>query len=563
MRIALSAVVVLALVALPARAGAEEVGAGASSSAEKLALEGKWLLVQKRLDEAIERLETALAIAPDDMATREMLQEARAARAEAQAHYDVAEAHFRQQRWDEAAGEIGEAKRLFPKFVEADKLLDRVHRAAADAACASAREALGAGRVRDAEAAFRAALGYVADLVEARRGLAAIASDRAETAVARQQWGAALLWAREAADYAPNQPGYADRVEGLRARVDERVRFGLGLEYLGEGAPSADTADLLDAVRGRVGREAPAFVTAPVAPGAQAAFIADVEVVRLEVAGRLDRTENRIHAYRERREEPNPDYVRLRDLLDAAVRDLEVLVADYNTPCALCSGMGWVLCPACHGLGLHVHPPCPICSAGARPGYVVCSRCGGSGRWSTVTATDVYRQQRVVRQLQDQLARTPLVIVRDLPAEWPYTVEYHEKTGTLEASLKVRRADTGALVYTDAVRSHRQDLDTAIQNANTGVGLSPDPLELPADAVVRRSVLEEAAQGAASKILAAVVGLRAAEVREEADRLLAQGKRAEGVERGVDAAVLLAAVDPLAADVQMRDLRERLRLESP
>jgi hypothetical protein len=154
-----------------------------------------------------------------------------------------------------------------------------------------------------------------------------------------------------------------------------------------------------------------------------------------------------------------------------------------------------------------------------------------------------------------------MMILREVPTEWPYTLEHHAKTGTLEAAVTIKRTDTAAVVYTDAVRGYRRDTDTTIQNANEGVGLSPDPLELPADATVRQAVLDEAAQAAASKILAAVVGLRAAEVWQEAERLLAQGNLSEGAERGVDAAILRTAISPPDADRQMRQLRERLRLE--
>jgi len=561
MRIAPTAVLVLALAVSPLAPRAADAGTGVSADAEKLALDGKWLLVQKRLDEAIDRLELALAIAPNYQAAREMLDQAKAKRAEAQAHYDAAETHLGQHRWDDAIREVGEAKDIFPKFADANRLLERINRAGAADACASAGQALEADRPRDAEAAFHVALRYVPDLVEARHGLATIASGRAEAAIERQLWGAALLWAQEAAGHVPDNPAYAARVEGLRSRVQERIRFGLGLVHLGPTPPSADTAALLDVVRQRVSRQAPPFVIVQVAGAPQPDFVADVEVGRFEIAGGLDRSENRIHHYVERRQEPNPEYARVRDLLDAATRQLDVLLAEYNTSCSRCGGDGWLRCPTCHGFGWISGLACPTCPASGRPGYAICPHCGGSGRWSAVSATDIYRQQRLVRQLNDQLLRTPMMILREVPTEWPYTLEHHAKTGTLEAAVTIKRTDTAAVVYTDAVRGYRRDTDTTIQNANEGVGLSPDPLELPADATVRQAVLDEAAQAAASKILAAVVGLRAAEVWQEAERLLAQGNLSEGAERGVDAAILRTAISPPDADRQMRQLRERLRLE--
>jgi hypothetical protein len=159
------------------------------------------------------------------------------------------------------------------------------------------------------------------------------------------------------------------------------------------------------------------------------------------------------------------------------------------------------------------------------------------------------------------LARTPPRIVRDVPADWAYAVEYYEKTGTVEATLRITDAASGRAILADALRRHRREEDTTIQNANPAIGLAAKPLKLPPDEAVREGLLAEAGDEAAARVLAAVLAARAAERQAASDRLLAEGKVAEAVEAAMDAAVLREPIDPQKAGLQMKGLRDRLRIE--
>jgi len=252
--------------------------------------------------------------------------------------------------------------------------------------------------------------------------------------------------------------------------------------------------------------------------------------------------------------------------LAQATSALTQLRMEYNQPCPFCAGTGWTGCRACGGTGLSPGPsprgPCPMCSAWAgRPGWARCPRCWGTGRYSRVSITDLRRAEQEVARLQGLLARTPPMILRQLPADWPYGIEYHERTGALEATLRITNTATGQPAAGDTLRKTKRFEDTAIQNANPGIGLAAKMLKLPTDEDVRQALVDEASQEAAARIIAAVASARAAERQAESNRLLAEGKTAEAVEAGVDAAVLRESASRGQGAALMTALRERLRAD--
>ncbi len=532
-------------------------------AAAKACFEGRWLLVQNRLDEALEKLQLALDLAPGYVEAEQLLAKARARRQEAQTHYDRAAAALQEEKWDKAVQEVAAATNVFPKYREAKALLEDIQRKAAAAYLAAGLERLEAGDLAAAEVALGRAQDYVADLPGVREGLARAASMRAEAALARQQWGQALLWAREAVASDAKEE-YQAQVQAAQARVFARIRFGVTQAAPEAGGPSAATAALAAGAWRRLQERKPEFVLLPAAGAAPeaAAFTVRLEAGKLDILTERTRIENRTHRYTVRQDEPNPDYARIRDLLDAATQRLAALRTEVvDRPCYTCSGTGWLLCRACGGTGAVGGAPCAACGSSGRPGWVRCPLCGGLGRRIGLLGTDIRRLEREVDQLQDQLARTPPRIVREVPADWAYGIEYYEKTGTVEATVRVTDAASGRAILADALRRHRREEDTTIQNANPAIGLAAKPLRLPPDEAVREGLLAEAGDEAAARVLAAVLAARAAERQAASDRLLAEGKVAEAVEAGTDAAVLREPIDPQKAGLQMKGLRDRLRIE--
>ncbi|MCX5674643.1 MAG: hypothetical protein NTX87_06510 [Planctomycetota bacterium] len=550
-------------------AGAAAVQAGeVPEAARRAAIDGRFLLLQGRLDEAIERLGLALSLWPGHPEAKELLAQAQTRRQEAQQHYDKAAALAKAGKWDEAIAETNAATAVYPAYKQAKDLLADICRRAADANVAAAGPLLVARDLAGAEDAFRRALEYAADCVPACDGLARVASLRAEAAAALGLWGAALLWAAEAAEYAPKNAAYQEQMRAAREQVVARIRFIIGPEPDSGAIPSATTSDLRAAAWQRLEQARPEFLVLQGAPDAAGppAYTVRLDASLPEVRGGLVRAEQRMFRYTLQRQEPNPDYATVRDQLAQATNALTQLRMEYNQPCPFCAGTGWTGCRACGGTGLSPGPlprgPCPMCSAWAgRPGWARCPRCWGTGHYSRISITDLRRAEDEVARLQNLLARTPSMIVRQLPADWPYGIEYHERTGALEATLRITNTATGQPAAGDTLRKTKRFEDTAIQNANPGIGLAAKTLKLPTDEEVRQALVDEASQEAAARIIAAVASARAAERQAESSRLLAEGKTAEAVEAGVDAAVLKEAIGRGQGAALMTALRERLRAD--
>jgi tetratricopeptide (TPR) repeat protein len=558
----LAAVLAATAMAIPLAAA---VPAGqVPEAAQKACFDGRWLLVQNRLDEAIAKFEMALAVAPDYAEAKDLMAQARTRRDLAQQHYDKAAAFLASSRWDDAIQEAVAALGIYPGYPQAKTLLSDIKRRAGDAFLASGSALVTAGDLRGAESAFRRTLEYIYDSPAAREGLAHVDSLRAKAAAAKDLWGAALVWAAEAVEFSPKNQPYQDQVRDARAHVLQRLLFSVGPEP-DETAPTAETSEFRTAAWTRIAKGKPDFV-AVLAASDGAAYTVRLEAGEVQVGAGQVRVENRIHRYTTQREEPNPDYQNVRAQLDDARAYLAALVTDYNRPCTVCGGSGWTRCPSCRGTGLKPPPPpnvpCPVCAVrGGRPGWLRCPQCGGAGHGTSGEARAIRRQEQIVAALETQLARTPTTVTKAVPAEWPYMVEFHVKAGAVAASWRVTDAAAGKAMAGDAVRRTRQFEDTTIQNPNPGIGLAEKTLNLPADEKVREAVLDDAAKDAADKVLATVLAARAAALQAESQRRLAEGKTAEAIEVGADAAVVKESVNRGEAGNLMKFLRERLRIE--
>jgi tetratricopeptide (TPR) repeat protein len=553
--------------AAAARAGEPPQPAGLHEAVRRMAIDGRFLLLQGRLDEAIQKLQSALALAPDQPEAAELLAQAQARRAEAQQHYDAAVALGKAAKWDEAIVETNAATGVYPAYKQAKDLALDIRRRAANATVEAATTLLGRKNFAAAEDAFRRAMEYVPDFVPAAEGIGRTDFERAQAAAALERWGAALVWMSEAVDFAPKKSEYADLAAAMRERVLARIRFAVAPAPAGADPGNATTTALREKTWQRLGRSRPEFFVVPgdAAFSGKADYLLTLAASEPKLHGGLVRSEQRVFRYNIKREEPNPDYAALRDQLNQARASLAQMRMDYDQPCPFCGGTGWMICRACGGTGTIAGPPpgpCPACNLpGGRPGWVRCLRCGGTGHFSRISYTELRRAEQDVARLQDQLLRTPQTVTRQAPADWPYSVEYHEKAGTLEYALGITAGETGRSVSSDALRRDKRYEDTAVQNANPAIGLAADPLKLPADEEVRQTLIDEAAAEAANRTIAATTAARAAERQAESQKLFSEGRAAEAIEAGADAAMLKEAAARGQGIAPVAGLRDRLRAE--
>ena len=563
------------------------------SRARKLYSTGNRQLEERRLDAAITSYESALAVWPFfDDARRELAESCRR-REVAQGHLDRAKALAERGEWDETVRATQAALGVFPFLEEAKALLNRSKQEAAAAHLVTGQGLLAAGKLAEAEAEFKLALGYVPDLAGAKSGLAQADATRGE--VARQQglWGHALLWYMNADEHV-SRPAYRDRVKEARSAIVGRIRFAVAI---GAAAGEPDTGALVSRVAQRVARGKPVFVNLTDGP---ADYTARVGVSRLDIAERRTASENRVHEYTIRQEVVNPELADLQRDLGRVRMELRRMVRQYHEKCHYCRGTGRVTCPKCNGTA---SLPCATCGAtgqvacatcggtgavGGAPcgtcggtGKVGCPTCGGTGQiYCNACSTDAIRNGWIkcpvckgygnkarIRQKHIDLKRSevdsaawrlrsaPATVIVDVPAQWPYVVETFEKSATMVASIQVTETAGGTVVHCDTVRRQSSNTDQATQTANPAVGLAADPLVLPSDDDIRRALLAAIESDVASRVAAAVVQARVSRAQARAAQLSREGKDVEAVEANVDAALLVEALNSGEASRVLNELR--------
>ena len=554
---------------------------------------GSQLLSARKLDEAIAALEESLEIWPFNEHAGELLSQARARRKQFDDLHGQAQSAFRAARWDQAIALAQAALKIVPHHRGARELCTQATLNAAAVQTEHGQRLLAAGNLDEAEKRFGRALTYAANMQSAREGLGQVYFLRGQAGERTALWGNALVWYMQACEQAHNREYLAAR-DQARARVAERVSFRLGLV--------ANDPPLRMRLTGRLAAEKPAYVRLVVGGAAarQAEYAADVNLTRLDVRDRIVRTERRAHRYAVSRAFPNPSIPRLRRLVAEARDDLARLRRAHARKCPDCKGEGKLTCKKCRGTGSvtcsnchgQKHLPCPKCKgAGAingsvcpqcrglrviacpecrgtgkthcpacstektRRGWVRCKRCGGTGRSAKVSSSQIKEKQEQLDRLVRRLAREPATVAREVVVEWPYEVLHYEKTGKLEAHVRLTDAATGAVLAANRVRNSAEYEDVTTHKANPTIGLHADALELPSDSDVRDALTEAAAAESAGRILAAALEARTEHFNAQAKGFSRAGQTDQAVEALVNMAVVMESHRPADAAAVFSRLR--------
>jgi hypothetical protein len=545
------------------------------------------LLQVKRLDAAIRAFEESLGIWPYYEEAKRQLLVSQKQREESESLYEEAEKLSEEGKWDEVVQIATATLEVFPFHEKALSLLTLSKQRAAEAHNKEGTALLAEGKLEEGEKKFLRSLNYFPDMIEAREGLAKADYIRGEEYEKKDLWGNALLWYMDAKDHIPKRENL-DKIRKVRSKIFDRVCFALRQEVKKSQlvAPSASAA-LRSRIASYISNQKPDFLSLVSGPREvkQPLYNVLVEPTSLKIKGGSVRSENRIHRYTEYREVSNPEIPRLQAMLNNARNDLVRLRQEFNRTCVTCGGRGTIECSVCRGSGRVM---CTICrgrgwnrygdepeecnhcrgtgKVGCREcgasyhwevgkGIITCSRCRGSGRESSVTELDISIKQSEIQNLTNRLQYEPHTIQQGFPAEWPYVVNYHEKTGLMEAGLSVKNLATETVAYSDIVRKSERYQDSMIQNANPSIGLSSDGLDLPSDEIVQRTLVDAAASEVVSKLLNIILNDRISYMRSKAEGLKQQGKPHEAVEALVDTARLIEPSNPSEAARIIKVLR--------
>jgi len=586
---------------LPSRT-ARAQARGQMSAAQQQYAQGDRLLGQKRLDQAQTRLRAALAIWPTYPEATNALARATTLRKQAEDRYAAARTMADKQRWDDAAAQAKAALDIFPYHPQARALLEAVAQQAAATHVEAGRNHLARRELAEAEASFLQALHYVPGLSAANQGLSEADYARGLDAEKQGRPGNALVWYLLAADHFP-APVYNDRATAARNAVFARARFGIAVQvHDAYGRTTPATESLAAAIAGRVSRSAPdaVFLTPIGKGGSRTDYLAATRLLQATADTRAIRSESRIHPYTVRRRVANPERPKLQRLLWAAERDFRDAQHEYSRRCRHCRGKGRVACSRCEGSGKIQCPtcegkgkrPCPMCkgtgkignkkclacrATGFRPcktckgtgkvecpkcdgrGTRKCSHCKGTGRAGSISHSELRRFERRVLDLRQRLRLEPDTVLADFPAEWPYTIHTYRTSGFAEATLQIIETAGNTVVHTDRLRKSQDHDDVTVDHPNPELGLPADPLVLPSEDSVRRAVLDDLANGAASTLLSAILNARITALRNRSEQFRRQGREADSIEAMVELARVLQNVSTEESDQIITQLKTRIR----
>ena len=536
---------------LPSRV-ARHQGKGRLAEARRRRAAAQQAMADRRLDTAMASYEQALDLWPFFDEARAELARVRRQRRVAQGHYDRAVRLAAEGQWDEVVRAAQASLGVFPHSRDAKALLTRSRREAALAHVRVGNAMLAEGKLDEAEAAFNRALGYQANMPDAREGLAAADRVRGDEAAKKALWGHALLWYTRANEHVTRHELQV-AIDNARIRIAERIGFRLAVGTRdADVAARPNSADLVGGIIDHLAQEKPAYVELVAArPGVAADYTATVDLSRVDVTQTRTDSRNPSHRYAIRQQVANPEIPRLHNRLEMLRREMRRLRADFNTPCPRCRGTGRRVHGQCRGTGRLADKICPDCRG---TGYRNCRFCRGTGRRSTVAEFDLQRKRREIDETRDRLNREPQMVLVESVAEWPYVVETYEKRGTMVAALRVTDA-AGKIVYSDSVQSQSTSRDTTIRGANPAIGLGDDPLQLPTDHAVRQTLLAAAAKESAMQLVAAVVQERIKAAQVRAEGLSVTGNDIQAFETYVDAALLVEPLDPEEAQRVLAQLR--------
>jgi tetratricopeptide (TPR) repeat protein len=534
--------------------------------------EARQLAGQKKIDRAEEVLGDALGIWPDSGEARELLE--RVARSQRHADDLFARARVLADRgqFDEAIASAADALAIAPFRKAPGRFIDEVKRRAAEATVAEARRAAEAGRLREAIGDYRAALRYAPTHDDARRELATTHVHLARRLLEQaDRPGAALLQLHAAADIRTT-----DEIEVLidRARRESIAPYATAVAVAEAGPVSAN---LLKALRTSLSARATSFVR-HVPADAEAAW-------RVRLAGNEPRlraepvsTDTRTHRYTIHEEVPNPEVDDLLEDLDDTLEEIERL---HHTNCVHCHGRGRLACPTCSGAG---HLRCTQCGGQGRilvggawrpcghcggrgtigcnycgrggaldRGWVTCSHCAGRGRG---VAADDYRlrtRRRRLDRIRARLHAEPRTVMRPVPARVAYTVTTWRKIASVSGDLKLS-SPAGEAVVNRAIDTTAHADDTTIENPRPDIGLRPDPLTLPEDAVLRARAVDRLARQAAKGAMEAIAESIARAIAEEMAKARQTDSAEDLLETRVAAALLESTTNPARGEQMLRAL---------
>ena len=564
-----------------AASGLRRVEAGLNES-ERLQQAGQAHLSKRQMTGAIELLERSLEVWPFNERSEEQLAYAKKRQTLAGEIYRAATTAADKGDWDQALADADEGLAVDGSHAGLVALRPGLPgRAAADYA-AQGDEHLEAGRLDQAQTAYIKALGYVGSYDRALSGMASAHLAKGEVLEAQGLAGAALLHYAAGQSYKTEHP-VSDALAGALAAVHGRV--GLGMSVTSDGGRGLAIApdQVGDAVVDVLGR----YRGDGLALGGQGSpYELRLTVREATIHQRLIGSVDRNHGYTTAELRHNGEYGRVlgrlkheESLLHRCRSDYDAHVRDRN---------------AAQRHADRLRPPAPPTkpvSQPPKPGEIekkrqrreeanraeqqryqrelaeyqrkkraydqACAKVRQIQSHCDRAHSALRSQERAVKSWRHKLSNTPHQIRVTVRHTWPYTVETYSKRGELTVRAELVDTTTGKAIDTLGPRADFNAEDDLVLNANPGVGLREDRLDLPSDRTVRGALSTRVAKSAGPWAVEAAVAHRLGAIKAQADALRKVGEDDAALEADVDAAVLLGVVDGEASWKRIDALAEK------
>ncbi len=500
--------------------------------ASALTMEGRTLLDEKRLDDAIARLNASLAVWPHDADAVAMRDRAMELREQSEEAYREAGEHFAARRWDSALTVLGTALRIYPTHRNALALRERTLGAAAADYTQRGRTSLAASQLDGAEDAFRRAMHYIAGHAPARQGMADVAYLRGEADLQAGRPGHAMLQYMTAMQWSEDQR-YELAIRDARRRIVQRIAYDVSLEVLDTSGRQTTRSDMVgDQLFAAARRMASDQVA--ITPN-QADYNVTLSIDQFTITERRVDSVNREHTYTVTQTVANPRLRELRREVADLANAIRITRLEYEEAQRRCRREHLKQTPA-KGKG----------------DRVTCIHCNSVDRLDR-KLRDLHRH---LDRCKDAIRRTPaLVDVRSTQVH-PYVIHTHEKTGRLRVVGRIDDARTGALIQRIDITRNAGSEDTAIEGAAPDLGLAGDPLELPTDDEIAAKMTRAVGSAAAGDILAQLAIARARQLQREADQFAQAGRHIDAMEASIAAAIAIEPANRDEAERRLATLRQ-------
>jgi len=503
---------------LPARA-ALNTAQSKLSEAHALTKEGASAFKSRRIGPAMDLLNQSLEVWPYHDRASELLVQAKAQRALADARFAAANKLGGEAKWDDAIAQADSGLSIDLSHQALGKLRGELPKRAAADYTNRGDGHLAKTELDKAHLAYNRALGYRKTHDGAQRGLANVYTSWAAAHEQAGRSGAALLNFRKAKSYATTKAAEEGTVR-MGAAVRERLGMGLALQVDSERGGDVDPQRLGERVSGELtGHRSRGLAL----HGEGLPYELRLSITQADIDLTLTGASNRTHHYTTREQRHNREYDRVAACLRDAERDYDRACRAYNRA-------------AGHGHGSHHHEH----DAHHNHHY--------HSVQSARSRVDRYRRQ---------LSCTPRYITVTLHHEWDYVVETYTKAGRLEVTSELVETASGKVVNTFNHQATFSQTDDRVLNANPSIGVQADSLRLQTDSTVRGIMVGELAGAAAPWGVQAAIDHRLSQVNAKLDALQAKGQTDAALEERVNAAVLLGIADRGASEKSLQGLIER------